>query len=240
MFTVGDYRLAAELTGEGSPTVVFISGASGDRHAWDATTAVLRSSTTLLTYDRAGIGGSETPDLTSRTLGAAADELRCLLAHVPGPFILVGHSLGGLIALIHAAQWPTDIAGLVLVDTSDIHLNLDIATPIRTAPDGTLTFDLQASVPEVTRSRRPLNIPTTVIASRPGHWQEDKSLDFTRWHPFTPTELDARWQSHQRSLATALNATHKIARQGGHNIQSDDPTLVADSIDDLVDLARKH
>jgi len=239
MFNVGGYHLAASVTGDGSPTVVFISGASGDRHAWDATIAVLRSSTTLLTYDRAGIGDSETPNQTSRTLGAAADELRRLLAHIPGPYILVGHSLGGLIALIYTDNWPAEVVGLVLVDTSDIHLNLDIATPIPTAPDGALTFDLQASVPEVTRSQRPLNIPTTVIASRPGHWLEDKTLDFTRWHPFTPTQLDHRWQSHQRSLATALNATHKIARQGGHNIQSDDPTLVADSIDALINLARR-
>ncbi|MFC9693289.1 alpha/beta fold hydrolase [Kribbella sp. NPDC056951] len=241
-FDVGGYKLAAEIAGEGSPTVVFISGAGSGRNAWDEAIAVLRSPTTRLTYDRPGIGDSDTPDLTSRTLGAAAEELRKLLAAstLPGPFILVGHSLGGLIALIYAATWPEDTAGLLLVDTSDIHLNLDVATPILTANDGNhLTFDIPASVADVTRSRRPLAMPTTVIASRPGHWLEDETIDFTRWHPFTPTELDTRWQSHQQSLAKDLAATHKVARHGGHNIQSDDPTIVADSIDTLIDLARR-
>ncbi|GAB3953152.1 alpha/beta hydrolase [Kribbella albertanoniae] len=237
-FDVGGYELAAEIAGEGSPTVVFVSGAGGGRDSWDAAIAVLRSSTTRLTYDRAGIGDSETPDLSPRTLGAAADELRGLLAaaDLPGPLILVGHSLGGLIALIYASQWP--VAGLVLVDTSDIHLNLDVDNPILTAADGNLTFAIPASVADVTRSRRPLDIPSIVIASRPGHWLEDDTIDFTRWHPFTPTELDNRWQAHQQSLAADLGATHKVARHGGHTIQSDDPTIVADSIDTLVDLAR--
>jgi len=237
-FDVGGYELAAEISGEGSPTVVFVSGAGAGRDSWDVAIAALRNSTTLLTYDRAGIGDSEVlADPSPRTLGAASDELHRLLVAtgLEGPFILVGHSLGGLIALIYAARWP--VAGLVLVDTSDIHLNLDIDEPIPIASDGEhLSYDVVAGADEVARSRRPLGVPSVVIASRVSRWLDVVNLE--RWRPFDLAELDERWQRHQESLAADLGATHKVARFGGHNIQNDDPTIVADSIDDLIELAR--
>jgi pimeloyl-ACP methyl ester carboxylesterase len=237
-FDVGGYEVAAEISGEGSPAVVFVSGAGAGKDSWDAAIAALRNSTTLLTYDRPGIGDSEIPaDLSVRKLGAASEELRRLLVAtgLEGPFVLVGHSFGGLIALIYAARWP--VAGLVLVDTSDIHLNLDIDEPIVIAADGErLSYDVVASVDEVARSRRALGVPSVVIASRVSRWLD--VVDLKRWHPFGLAELDERWQRHQEALAADLGATHKVARFGGHNIQNDDPAIVANTIDDLIDLAR--
>jgi len=58
--------------------------------------------------------------------------------------------------------------------------------------------------------------------------------DAEPWRPFTLEELDDRWQDHHRSLAADLGAAHKIARHGGHYIQKDDPTLVAEAIDTLI------
>ncbi|MEU0091820.1 alpha/beta hydrolase [Kribbella sp. NPDC006257] len=233
-FDVGEYEVAAEISGEGSPTVVFVSGAGAGKDSWDVAIAALRNSTTLLTYDRPGIGDSEAP-ASVRTVGAASEELHRLLVAtgLEGPFVLVGHSIGGLIALIYAARWP--VAGLVLVDTSDIHLNLDITEPILIAPDGRLSYDVSASVAEVAQSRRPLGVPTGVIASRVSRWP---GVDVKPWHPFGLTDLDERWQHHQQSLAADLGATHKLARFGGHDIPNDDPTIVAQSIDDLIDSAR--
>ncbi|QNE22566.1 alpha/beta hydrolase [Kribbella qitaiheensis] len=242
-FDVGGYKLAAEISGKGSPMVVFISGSGGAGDSWDAAISAMRSSTTLVTYARAGIGDSEIPaDPAARTLGAASEELRQLLAatDLAGPFILVGHSLGALIALIFAAQWP--VAGLVLVDATDIHLNLDIDEPILVAADGEreghLSYDVVASVDEVARSRRPLDVPSVVIASRVRRWLD--LADLKPWQPFSLAELDERWQRHQQSLAADLGATHKVARFGGHNIQNDDPTIVANSIDDLITTARRR
>jgi pimeloyl-ACP methyl ester carboxylesterase len=132
LFDVGGYKLAGEISGEGPLTVVFISGSGGAGEPWDAAISALRSSAGLLTYARAGIGESEAPDdPTPRSVGAAAEELRKLLAatDLVRPLVLVGHPLGALIALVFAAQWPHDLAGLVLVDATDIYLNLDIESP---------------------------------------------------------------------------------------------------------------
>ncbi|WP_157979562.1 alpha/beta fold hydrolase [Kribbella monticola] len=244
-FDVGGYKLAAEISGEGSPTVVFISGSGDAGEPWEATISALHSSTTLMTYARAGIGDSEIPQTGgSRPLGAAADELRRLLVAVdiPGPFILVGHSIGGLIGLIYAAQWPENLAGLVLVDATDIHLDLELDNPYVVIDDGDredhLSYDVVATVDEVARSRRALGVPTVVIASRPGGWLEIEDPD--PWQPFTLAELDDRWQRHQRTLATDLAATHKIARAGGHYVHKDDPTVVAEAIDTLITATRNH
>jgi len=244
-FDVGTYKLAAQISGEGRPAVVFSSGGGDAGEPWDAVTSALRSSTTLVTYARAGIGDSGTPaDSSPRSVGAAAEELHRLLAAtgVPGPFILVGHSLGALIALTYAAQWPQHLAGLVLVDATDIHLNLDVEEPRTVVADGDrpdhLSFDVPASVEEVAQSRRPLDLPTVVIASRIGRWLD---LDDPEpWLPFTLAELDDRWQDHHRALATDLGAAHKIARFGDHYVQKDDPTVVAEAIDNLIDSARGH
>jgi len=242
-FDVGTYKLAAEISGEGSPAVVFSSGSGDAGEPWDAVISALRSSATLVTYARAGIGDSETPaDSTPRTVGAAAEELHRLLVatDVAGPFVLVGHSLGALVALMFAAQWPQHLAGLVLVDATDIHLNLDVEEPRTVIADGErddhLSFDVLASAEEVARSRRLLDAPSVVIASRVGRWLEVD--DSEPWRPFSLAALDERWQHHHRALAADLGAVHKIDRFGGHYVQKDDPAIVAEAIDDLIDSAR--
>ena len=196
-----------------------------------------------MTYARAGIGDSETPDDSApRSVGVAAEELRRLLVatDVPGPFVLVGHSFGALIALIFAAQWPQDLAGLVLVDATDINLNLEIEKPLTVIADGDrddhLSFDVLASAEEVVRSTRLLDVPSVVITSRVGRWLEVDSPE--DWLPFSLEALDERWQRNHAALAADLGAVHKIARFGGHYVQKDDPTIVAEAIDDLIETAR--
>lgn len=240
---VGGYKLAVEISGEGSPAVVFSSGGGDAGEPWDAVISALRSSVTTVTYARAGIGDSETPaDSTPRSVGAAAEELRRLLvaADVAGPVVMVGHSLGALVALIFAAQWPQHLAGLVLVDATDMHLNLDVDEPRTVVADGEradhMSFDVLASAEEIARSRRPLDIPSVVIVSRVGRWLDVD--DPEPWLPFSLAELDERWQHHHRALAADLGAVHKIARFGDHYVQKDDPTIVAEAIDDLIDSAR--
>lgn len=240
---VGGYKLAAEITGDGAPTVVFSSGLGDAGEAWEATISALQSSVQLVTYARAGTGDSDSlPDSTTpRSFGAAAEELHRLLAaaDIAGPYVVVGHSIGAVIAQVFADQWPQDIAGLVLVDPSDVQLWLDIEKPKILIADGDrddhASFDVKHGAEEVAASRRSLDVPSVVVTSRVGRWLESKTPDL--WRPFSLEALDERWQSGHRTLATALGATQKVAEVGGHYVQNDQPHLVAEAIDEVVQLA---
>jgi pimeloyl-ACP methyl ester carboxylesterase len=116
---VGGHRLHLQCTGSGGPTVVLEpghSGASADV-AW-VSSAVARTSRVCV-YDRAGRGWSEAADGQQDAAHIAAD-LHTLLERVavPGPYVLAGHSFGGLYVLSFAAQFPDDVAGIVLLDST--------------------------------------------------------------------------------------------------------------------------
>lgn len=236
---VGGYKLAGEITGGGAPTVVFSSGLGDAGEAWEATIDALQSSVQLVTYARAGIGDSDSlADSSPRSFGAAAEELHRLLAaaDITGPYIVVGHSIGAAIAQVFAAQWPQDLAGLVLVDPSDVQLYLDIERPKLVMADGDrddhASFDVRLGVEEVVGSRRFLDVPSVVVTSRVGRWLESKTPDF--WRPFSLKALDERWQRGHQTLAAELGATQKVAVVGGHYVQNDQPELVAEAIDEVV------
>jgi pimeloyl-ACP methyl ester carboxylesterase len=110
-------RLALHRSGQDGPTVVFLPGAGliGLDYL-NVHDAVARFATSVI-YDRAGTGWSDDIALP-RTAAAVADELRALLtaANIPGPYVLVGHSLGGAYARRFAQRYPADTAGLVMLD----------------------------------------------------------------------------------------------------------------------------
>jgi pimeloyl-ACP methyl ester carboxylesterase len=116
---VGGHRLQLRCTGSGSPTVVLEPGQGGVSSdlAWIA--PVVAQDTTVCVYDRAGRGWSDAGNGPQDGVQIAAD-LHTLLdrAHVPGPYVLAGHSFGGLYVQSFAAQFPDDTAGLVLLDST--------------------------------------------------------------------------------------------------------------------------
>jgi pimeloyl-ACP methyl ester carboxylesterase len=119
LIDVGGHRLYLNCTGSGSPTVVIEPGAglmSSDL-GWIAP-AVARD-TRVCVYDRAGRGWSE-PANTAQDGAQIATDLHTLLqrGNEAGPYVLAGHSFGGLYALTFAADYPEDVAGLVLVDST--------------------------------------------------------------------------------------------------------------------------
>ena len=110
-------RLLLHKSGSGGPAVVFLAG--GGAVGLDYLNVQQRAAelTTSVTYDRAGTGWSDAVDLP-RTSVDVTDELRALLnvAEVPAPYLMVGHSLGGLYARHYAQRFSGEVAGLVLLD----------------------------------------------------------------------------------------------------------------------------
>ena len=131
MIDVGGYRLHINCVGTGSPTVVIDAGWGDSSVAWSSWVqpGVART-TRVCTYDRAGMGYSE-PGPLPRTAERFAEELHTLLsrADVPGPYVLVGHSLGGLPVRVFASTYAANVAGMVLIKS----LSRSSATPTTSA-----------------------------------------------------------------------------------------------------------
>src|SRR6476660_6944784 len=114
---VGGFSLHIHCAGEGSPSIVLDAALGASSVSWCLVQPELAKLSRVCTYDRAGFGWSDGGPML-RTAGRIADELRTLLdrAGVPPPFLPVGHSFGGLVALIFAHRFRSEMVGMVLVD----------------------------------------------------------------------------------------------------------------------------
>ncbi len=116
---VGGYRLYLQCIGAGSPTVVLEAGLGSPSEVWGLVQPGVARFTRVCAYDRAGVGGSDAGP-RPRTSGTIVAALHTLLrrAGVGGPYVLVGHSIGGFHARLYAHRYPREVAGMVLVDAS--------------------------------------------------------------------------------------------------------------------------
>jgi pimeloyl-ACP methyl ester carboxylesterase len=116
---VGGHSMHLHCTGTGSPTVVLQPGAGemSSNMGWIAPR--IAADTRVCVYDRPGRGWSEAVS-TPQDASQIATDLHTLLqrGNVPGPYVLAGHSFGGLYVLTYAARYPDDVAGMVIVDTA--------------------------------------------------------------------------------------------------------------------------
>jgi pimeloyl-ACP methyl ester carboxylesterase len=125
LYDMGDYKLHLYCTGEGSPTVILEAGAGSPSLSWFLVQEKVAEFTRVCSYDRAGFGWSE-PSSGPLSSDQVAADLHGLLktAGVPGPYILVGHSAGGPYIRAYASQYPAEVLGMVLVDSSHESQNL--------------------------------------------------------------------------------------------------------------------
>lgn len=118
MVDVGGYRLHINCTGTGSPTVIIDAGLGDWSTGWGFVQPEVAKTTRVCTYDRAGWAWSEAGPLP-RDATQFAKELHTLLinANIPGPYIMVGHSLGGLTVRVFVHDYPSEVIGIVLIDS---------------------------------------------------------------------------------------------------------------------------
>lgn len=116
---IGGRRLHLWRMGAGGPTVVIEPFLGGLATEWAHIQRALATDTTVVTYDRAGLGWSD-PARQVRTVGLLVTDLHRLLAaaQIPPPYVLVGHSFGGILVRVYQARYPEQVAGLVLAEAS--------------------------------------------------------------------------------------------------------------------------
>ena len=126
---VGGYKMHINCIGQGSPTVILEAGMGNYSLFWAHVQPEVAKYTRVCSYDRAGYGWSE-PSPHARTANFQVEELHALLvnANIQGPYVLVGHSLGGMLVRVYAHNYPDEVVRMVLVDS--YHEERPIRLPI--------------------------------------------------------------------------------------------------------------
>jgi pimeloyl-ACP methyl ester carboxylesterase len=118
-FDMGGYKMHLYCKGEGSPAVILESGLGDTYTSWRKVQPQIAKYTRVCSYDRAGLGFSDSSP-RPRTSKVIAEELHALLeaARITAPYVLVGHSMGGFDVRVYASLYRNEVAGMVLVDSS--------------------------------------------------------------------------------------------------------------------------
>lgn len=246
---IGGQQLFLRCLGAGTPTVIFEAGLGDTADEWLPVQRAVAAFTRACAYDRAGLGRSAAgPVSRPRTAERMVTELRALLAAagVSAPYVLVGHSAGGLIMQLFAASHPAEVAGLVLVDSAH-ELHFGWLKGLRLSPEemdeqrrfaggeNAEGFDLAASVAQVGATHWLLDAPVVVLMRGMVPPEEQP--------PEWSAEREERLLTSQRALQAELAARSPrgeliIAERSGHYIHHHHPELVVAAIRRVVEAAR--
>lgn len=140
LLSVGDHSLHLYCSGEGSPTVLFEAGLGDGAINFQSLQSRVARFTRACVYDRAGYGSSE-PGPLPRDMAALVTDLEALLsaAEEPGPFVLAGHSFGGVVTLDFANRNPASVSGVLLIDSS----HPDQLTALQAVPEVVAVQDME-------------------------------------------------------------------------------------------------
>ena len=230
----------------GSPTVLLEAGAGNPASIWNRVQPEVAKFTRVCSYDRAGLGSSA-PVPAPRTIVALTEDLHTLLgsAKVTGPYVMVGHSLGGILVRLYASYYPAEVAGMVLVESS--HED-EPDRSMALIPADTLKEMLKQAKPEdlVLRSAERIDNCSIRPLMNALNWHGDIPLIvLTQGKPYgpdmvaVPTIAPKAYQLHldlQRELASRSPKGKQImAGKSGHFIHQDEPELVIAAIRQIIE-----
>ena len=253
---IGGRRLYIKCMGEGSPTVILEHGMAIESGSWTTVQQAVAQFTRVCAFDRAGRGTSD-PAPTPRTSEDMVADLHGLLANanVPGPYILVGNSLGGFNARIYAHKYPDEVVGLVLVDSmhadqfAQIEKSLPPETPNDSAelkafrqsftqdykdpaknPEG---YDQLASHEQARAITSLGDLPMIVLAA--------SEFRMRIPNPRFGGYMQNMWYDLQKDLARLSTKGKFVAvEDSGHFIQIDKPQVVIDAVREVIEQVRSR
>ena len=259
---IGDHRMHIHCTGpeRATPTVVLEAGGGAYSAMWSRVQDSLAGRVRSCAYDRAGLGWSE-PGPAPRTMRQEVFELHELLsaARIAGPFVLVGHSIGGIDVRVYADQYGADVAGMVLVDPtheSTVLYNTRVGrwARIRELATG-------RAIPEPRREGKPAagyDPNTDFFADELQAVHENRRKNpqplgdrpliviAAGRRPAPPGTPDSLWRELRREKEEQVRDVAQLSRNSrfvadstsGHQIPSENPALVARAIEAVTAAVR--
>jgi pimeloyl-ACP methyl ester carboxylesterase len=234
LIDVGGSRLHIHCHGErtaGAPLVVLEAGLGRTTRTWDNVFEPIAQFARVCAYDRQGVGLSE-GILESEGINAVVERLHALLrkADEPPPYVMAGHSWGGALVRYYATVYPSEVTGIVLIDSTHedqttrfeaLHSNAAAPIAANEGKGESPSEDMEAEM-----SARPwhANIPLVVLT-------HSSSTD-----PIDDPRLGLLWLELQRELAArSPRSEHIVAEKGvGHFIHTQQPELVIDAVRRVV------
>jgi predicted alpha/beta hydrolase family esterase len=214
---MGGWSLYIQCEGTGSPTVVLDAGFYDSHSVWKPVEAAVARGTRTCSYDRSGVGQSDVRPSRPAVVPAeqVVDELNALLAtaDVPPPFVVVGHSLGGINAWLFTARHASDVAGLVLVDPA---YDFGSGATERELKGAAISY---RTASDLVRSTRFGNRPAIVLVSG-----QERAI------------------TTGAAVQVAKRSSNGLAMETptGHSIHLEAPKLVVEAINLVVGSARSH
>ena len=229
--------------GHGAPTIILINGAGGPVEAWYRLMPELARLGTVFAYNRPGVGESDKPKQPQTGAVMAADLYALLRSEaIAGPYVLVAHSLGGLIANLFARQYPDEVAGVVMLDATapedaaamDAHKGA-IARLVEKVSGSLFGRDPMGEAPHLAQSVAQIgsappfpDVPLAIVSG---------GKPAMAW--LTPSKaLQARAEHQRRMVALSPRGKHIIAARSGHFPQFSEPAVVLGAVRDVIAMSR--
>ena len=225
---MGGYQMYIKISEQKNPTIVFDAGSGDDSSVWNKVAPIVENFAQAVVYDRVGLGKSQ-PDSKMQPVTSqdVINSLRALLKkeNLKPPYILVGHSRGGLNMQLFAEEYPQEVTGMVLIDSVSRNQTHHDAPPAKTANYYLEAITAKQSIEQVKKAGKFPNIPLIVLSAT--------------CHHLSPAQ-ETQWQTWQHELTLLSTQSQQIIAYGSpHYIQQRQPQLVIDAIATMVNKVGK-